>query len=538
MNQIFNNPDFFPTPTDVINKMLQHYDISNKIILEPSAGKGDIVNILIEQGAKDILFCEKSEPLQKIIGEKARFICADFLALTSDRISHINAIVMNPPFSDGVKHILHAYEIAPKGCTIVSLVNSSNLKNDYTKERKELKNIIDLLGTVTDLGKCFNSAERTTDVEVSMITIKKAGEDYNSEFQGFFMDEEPETEGVDGIMKYDAITDLVNRYVAAVKLFDEQLNTGVKMNNLLRGFYGKELTFNCSEDGKIKLRADFKKDMQREGWTFVFHKLDLTRDMTKSTREKINKFIEEQTNIPFTVKNIWQMLNIIVQTREQTMNEALLDVFNKITEHHHENRHNVEGWKTNSHYLIGKKFILPDICYQDQRYYKGRSNIEMSGSRNTEILEDFNKALSFVTGINYNTLGELSKHVRYEYKIKTNDSIHYYSGGPNDWSFENVKKSLYEKGAHYTIERSTPVYGEWFEWGYFRCKAFKKGSMHFEWLDLDLWGKFNQRIAKLKGYPLFEQKQQTDYQKRNSGYKTEPKEKPQGQEKVLFSVEL
>lgn len=45
----------------------------------------------------------------------------------------------------------------------------------------------------------------------------------------------------------------------------------------------------------------------------------------------------------------------------------------------------------------------------------------------------------------------------------------------------------------------------------------KKGSMHFEWLDLDLWGKFNQRIAKIKGYPLFEAKEQTAYQKRNAG---------------------
>lgn len=66
--------------------------------------------------------------------------------------------------------------------------------------------------------------------------------------------------------------------------------------------------------------------------------------------------------------------------------------------------------------------------------------------------------------------------------------------------------------------------------------------MHFEWLDLDLWGKFNQRISKLKGFPLFEAKPQTAYQKRNTGRTNEMRndydapKKPAAEAKVLFSV--
>jgi len=540
MNNIFNNPDFFPTPQEIIYKMLQHYDVNNKVILEPSAGKGDIIDVLIMEGAKDILFCEKSEPLQKILNGKGRFLNADFLQVTSDQISHVNAIIMNPPFSDGVKHILHAHEIAPKGATIISLINSSNLKNDYTNERKQLKNLVECFGTVTDLKNCFDTAERKTQVEVSMIVIKKAGESYESEFEGFFMEEEPEVEGVNGIMQYDAIRDLVNRYVAAVKLYDKQLETGVQMNSLLKGFYGRDLTFSCSEDGKTTLRAEFKKNMQREGWDYIFKKLDLTKDVTRSTREDLNKFIEEKTNIPFTVKNIWQMLSIIVATRGQTMDRALLVVFDRLT-NNEENRY-TEKWKSNLHYLLGKKFILGDMCYQDQRWHKGQSQIQLSDrGGNFDLMEDFNKALSYITGIPYNSIGSLENNIRYEYKVKTKDNVSFFHGGVNDWSLENKKKALYEQGVEYTIERSQPVYGKWFEWGYFRVKAFKKGSMHFEWLDLELWGKFNQRIAKLKGYPLFEPKEQTAYQKRNAGHKAEPKQKQEVKEeagKILFTMDF
>ena len=60
------------------------------------------------------------------------------------------------------------------------------------------------------------------------------------------MDEEPEETEGNGIIKHDNIKELVNKYVAAVKLFDEQLKTGVKMNNLISTFYHGKLCFDKS----------------------------------------------------------------------------------------------------------------------------------------------------------------------------------------------------------------------------------------------------------------------------------------------------
>ena len=48
------NPEFYPTPAEVIEIMLQGEEIENKTILEPSAGKGDIVDYLNEYAAKKV----------------------------------------------------------------------------------------------------------------------------------------------------------------------------------------------------------------------------------------------------------------------------------------------------------------------------------------------------------------------------------------------------------------------------------------------------------------------------------------------------
>lgn len=106
------NQEFFPTPSHVIEMMCEGLNLRDKVVLEPSAGKGDIVKYLVSGGA-EVLACETNKDLQEILKSKCQLITEDFFALTSDKISHINAIVMNPPFSNADKHIIHAYNIAP-----------------------------------------------------------------------------------------------------------------------------------------------------------------------------------------------------------------------------------------------------------------------------------------------------------------------------------------------------------------------------------------------------------------------------------------
>jgi len=484
------NPEFYPTPAEVIETMLQGETIENKTILEPSAGKGDIVDYLNEYGAKNVLTCEINADLQIILKTKSTFLTDDFLNLKSEQISHIDLIVMNPPFSNADKHILHALEIAPRGCKVIALCNSETVKNAHTQTRKELKSIIEeTAGTVTDLGTCFDNSERKTGVNVSMIKIQKPGESYNTEFEGFFMDEEPEEAQGNGILKHDHIKELVNRYVAAVKLFDEQITVGQKMSRLLNSFYRGNICFQITENESIKTRERFKKDLQKDAWSFVFGKMNMQKYATKGLMEDINKFVEQQQNIPFTMRNIYKMLEIVIGTQAERMDKAILEVFDKLTSHYHENRYNVEGWKTNSHYLINQKFIMPNVV---ELSYDGKT-LRTNHYGWAEPIDDLIKAMCFLTGTDYSNTTPLNSFL----------------------SQMECKRNV------------------WYNWGFFEIKAFKKGTMHFKFNSEKLWGEFNQRVSKIKGYPLFEYIKKEERKEPATKTHTAPTEA-----KVLFSIKV
>lgn len=495
--------DFFPTPAHVIEQMLQCTVIDGKIVLEPSAGKGNIVDYLKDNGAKEVIGCEISQDLKKILADKCKVIADDFLAVKTEQISHINLIVMNPPFSADEKHILHAWEIAPAGCEIISLCNKNTIEKATFKDRKKLVQILREHGTSEELGQCFEEAERRTGVDVAMLRLTKPGQTYEQEFSGFFIEEDPEEEQYNGIMPYNVVRDLVNRYVAACKLFDEQLSLGVRMQELTSSFFdidGK-MSFRCTSEEQPVLKNDFKKMLQYSGWMFIFDKMNMDKYATRGLKEDINKFVEQQTNIPFTMRNIYKMIEIVIGTTSQRMDRAIIEVFDKLTIHYHDNRYNVEGWKTNSHYLMGKKFILPGMCPID-KWHTG-NKINTSYGRYFDLVEDLVKALCFITGDSYETMGSLRNWIVYRFKVITNKEVYYHNWYNDHYdSVANKRKELYEEGVASEIVDSEPEYGQVFEWSYFTIRAYKKGTMHFEFKDEDVWARFNQRIAQIKGYPL------------------------------------
>lgn len=502
------NKDFYPTPEPVIMQMLNGYDVQGKTVLEPSAGKGDIIEILLSHGA-DVIACENNEDLQKIVKSKCKLIAEDFLTVKAEDVSHISYIVMNPPFSADEKHILHAWEIAPNGCVILALCNLETVKKSSyfgekdgsTKEQKQLRALIEANGKYEDFGECFKTSERKTSVEVAFVTLTKPSNGYTQEFDGFFMDEEPEEQG-SGIMQYDVVRDLVNRYVAAIKLYDLQLEQAIQMNDLVSTFYHNDKYhnyrnndrdhapgFTTTNEEKPKNRSDFKKELQKDGWRYIFAEMNLEKYSTKGLKADINEFVEKQTQIPFTMKNIYAMLRLVVGTTSQRMDKALLEVFDKLTEHYHENRYCFEGWKTNSHYLVNRKFIFP---YGVKRGYGGQIDITYY-SGNGENIGDLEKALCYISGTNYDVV------TGYKKEDENGNTI-----------------SIQGTGICQAIN-NTHLWGEWVDTTFFRVKAYKKGTLHCEFKDEKIWADFNQRIAKIKGYPLYEglKKNPKDQDKQN-----------------------
>ena len=487
MNIFTDNPDFYPTPKEVIAQMLLGENIVGKTVLEPSAGKGNIVDYLKENGAARVIACEKDPNIRKLLDGKCEIIADDFLTVTSEQVSHVDYIVMNPPFSEGARHILHAFEIAPAGCTIVALCNHDNLERGWSYEKnKQLIETVELYGREEYLGDVFKTAERQTRVHVALIKLYKEGEGEN-EFEGYyFSPKDEDTANMnqrEGIMQYNIVRDLVNRYVSAVKLFDETLAAANRINEVAKYPEDNDYDYIPIRFGTIKggysgdavqvTHQQYKKELQKYYWRIIFKKLNMEKYATKHLREQINKFIEQQTNVPFTMNNIYRVIDMVIQTNGQRMQTALVEAFDLICSFSAENTTAGEKWKTNANYMVNRKFIVPYMCkgYHDRYVCHGVSGyctkngkeayptVQLEGY-NVEKLEDVCKALCYITGTNYDHVSAL-----------------YYHHDREEW-------------------------GEWFVWGFFKCKAYKKGTMHFEFLDENVWFKFNYEVAKLKGWAL------------------------------------
>jgi hypothetical protein len=392
-------------------------------------------------------------------------IAGDFLQVQAPEISHVDAIVMNPPFSADENHILHAWDIAPGGCTIVSLCNKNTVYGYASNAKQEqLSDLINLYGTKEDFGDCFAEAERKTGVEVACVWLYKP-KTGNEEFDDYFsLDEEPQNVEA-GIVRYDYVYDIVNRYVGAVKLFDRIEPLANEVNEMTKPIaehgikFGAYYTGNSNGNYKSITRETYKKELQKQAWGRIFTDLNMDKYVTKGVKSTLNKFVETQVHVPFTMKNIYKMLEIIVGTHGSRINQVLVEAFETICGYSwKENCTGGEGWKTNSDYVVNRKFIVPYIC--ESEWYKDHVYVSFGG-RAADI-DDVAKALCYISGMNYNDCSKLSEFVN----------------------------------------KTKMAWGQWYEWGFFRIRGYKKGTMHFEFADAKVWEQFNRRVAEIKGWAL------------------------------------
>jgi 16S rRNA A1518/A1519 N6-dimethyltransferase RsmA/KsgA/DIM1 with predicted DNA glycosylase/AP lyase activity len=174
---VINTTEFYPTPRKIISKMVSKINLDMmETMLEPQAGKGDIADYIKEQtkyrnSQIEIDTIEIDENLRHILkGKGFRVVHDDFL--TFNTFMSYDAIIMNPPFSGGDKHLLKALELQKRGGNIVCLLNAETIRNPYTNIRKELvQKLEDYNAEIEYIQDAFIDAERKTDVEVALITV-------------------------------------------------------------------------------------------------------------------------------------------------------------------------------------------------------------------------------------------------------------------------------------------------------------------------------------------------------------------------------
>jgi predicted RNA methylase len=175
-----NIPGFYPTPPDLINRMLQLADLNEThTIFDPSAGKGDILDAvaaLFPDQRSALYAVEINSTLREILSLKGCTLLGDdFLELTPDT-AKFDRILMNPPFENGqdADHVTHALKFLRPGGRLVAIVVEGVFFRKFKKEtvfRELLTKMNAYISEPIDDG--FKNAFNRTSIRCRIIAINE-----------------------------------------------------------------------------------------------------------------------------------------------------------------------------------------------------------------------------------------------------------------------------------------------------------------------------------------------------------------------------
>lgn len=400
-----DNKDFYPTPETIINKML--CDIDFKMIhsiLEPSAGSGNIVEALkrkeklyttnYNKFSFDIDCIEADQNLQHILrGKNFRVVYNDFL--TYDTMKEYDIIIMNPPFSNGCKHLLKALEMQQRnGGAVVCLLNAETLKNPYTNERMDLqRKLTEYNAKVEFIQDAFMDAERKTAVEIALIKVQLP----EAQRQSFILDGLQKAQQQREIETDTESTQLIDSdfFKAIVNQYNLEVEAGIK---LIKEYYAMK-PFILSEFGKDKETGEtiqtggcilsldigsnrdkyhnklsinnYIREVRIKYWKALFKNEKFIGQLTDNLQRDFYNRLEELKDYDFSLYNIYQLKIDMQKNVVKGIEETIIALFDELSHKYHwydetsGNIHYYNGWKTNKAWIINKKVIIPLKAYDD-----------------------------------------------------------------------------------------------------------------------------------------------------------------------------
>ena len=493
-NMFTNNKDFYPTPEAIINKML--CDIDFKMIhsiLEPSAGSGNIIEAIKKKEkfystpynkfSYDIDCIEEDQNLQHILkGKGYRVVYNDFL--TYDTMKEYDLIIMNPPFSNGCKHLLKALEMQQRnGGAIVCLLNAETLKNPCTNDRQYLqRKLAEYNAKVEFMQDGFMDAERKTAVEIALIKVHLPEVKRQSFiFEGLKKARErqdiEETENTQ-LIDSDYFKAIVDQYKIEIEAGIKLIKEYYAMKPFILSAFGKdEKTGETIQSGGCILSLDISRNKDKyhnklsineyirevrgKYWTALFNNPQFIGQLTNNLQSDFYNNIDELKDYEFSLYNIYQikidMQQKVVKGIEDTIIALFDELGNKYSWYDETSRniHYYNGWKTNKAWIINKKVIIPLSAYNQlwNRY-------EPSNYKITNKLQDNEKCFNYLDG-------GLTEAVDLEESLKFAE----------------------EYGETKNIQLK-----------YFTVTFYKKGTCHITFSDEELLKKFNIFGSQHKGW--------------------------------------
>lgn len=411
----FNAEEFYPTPERLLDKITSGIDWKMLgSVLEPSAGKGDIVGYIKERykihawrKELDVDCIEIDSDLRSTLnGKNYKVVHDDFL--TFHTFKKYDLIIMNPPFSNGATHLMKALDMQKDGGAVICILNAETIKNPCTNERKVLVQRLEKLNAdIKYMQGEFVSAERPTGVEIAVIKV-------------YIEEKKLESFIFDGLKKkfysettYQEITDLApNDFIEAiVQMYNLEVESGVKliqeykamcphiMDSLRDNAYKTPIiTMKIGDREKLSTNQ-FVKAVRMKYWNALFDNPKFTGKMTSNLQNKYYEKVQELANYDFSYYNIKTIQLEMSQNLIKGIEDCIIKLFDELSYQYSysdelsNNIHYYNGWKTNKAWYINKKVIMPYMNAFSS--WSGRFEPRYDVQRK---LADIEKALNYLDG--------------------------------------------------------------------------------------------------------------------------------------------
>jgi hypothetical protein len=473
---------FYPTPRELATKLFSMLTKSRNqysYILEPSAGKGDLIKCFYDdarswgRGCLHFSCCEIDNNLCSILCDikklnrdyinlNLEIVGSDFLEFNS--IETYDLIIMNPPFKNGDKHLLHALNYVVDG-EILCILNAETIKNPCTNNRILLnQKLKELNATIEYVESAFatSESERKTNVEVALIHIKK-----EQDIEKIFSDEYDKMNydidmkdgsEVKNINKSQSIDDMLLEYQDYQKRIVRTCETMFKASygcrDLIHVSIGERLDSACSYpilaiQSALRHANNIIKDRY---WKKLLDRKEFKDKLTSKEINTFNNIINRFCDMEFSHNNINTLYEYILANGNNLFKNAIFALFDEITREHSwypeksKNIYLFNGWKSNNGYKINSRFILI---------------IQGYASYNRDVIEE---------------LDDIEKIFVYF----------------NNGIYPEVRLS----DAYYSWYRNNRSDSNYFENSLIKVRIYKKGTMHFYVKDEALLRRINVYVGR------------------------------------------
>lgn len=166
--------EFFATPPELALKLVARARVKlGEQALEPSAGEGAIAEVLRKAGAS--ILCVELAPdnVNHLVSAGFKVHPGNFLEFRTEE--RFDVVVMNPPFSEGIAHVMHALTFLRPGGRLVTVLDAGVM----TRRDKEAKAFQALVTDSEELPpetfKASGTQVRTVILEIQPGATPKAG---------------------------------------------------------------------------------------------------------------------------------------------------------------------------------------------------------------------------------------------------------------------------------------------------------------------------------------------------------------------------